>query len=147
MMSSRYFKLALLFLLVSSCAQAQAPSRLEELKHRAEHEKEQKRGPAYVDIARELVENANNAYGDGNQNKAEEAIKESLTYAYQAVASAKERGKKIKETEINLRKLSNRVEEIRHSVALDDQPPLEAAHRKLEQLRTELLDRMFSKDR
>lgn len=126
---------------------AQAQTRVDELKRRAEHENEHSRGPVYVQIARELVEEANREYDNGEAEKAKSNIQEAVAYAEKAVSSARERGKKIKETEINLRKVSNRVEELRRSVASDEQPSLEEAHQRLEQLRTLLLDHMFGKEK
>ncbi len=124
---------------------ANAESRLEELKHRAEREDEQKRGPVYVDISREYVEMADHEFNSGDNDHAQSDLKEAVSYAEKAVASALLRGKNIKETEIKLRKVANRVEEVRRSVAVEQQELTELAHKRLEDLRTQLLNRMFGK--
>jgi tetratricopeptide (TPR) repeat protein len=138
-------QLACALLLLALCAQAQ--TRLDALKQHAERQNEQSRGPIYIDIGRELVELANHQFENGEADKAQSNVKEAVSYAEKAVDSARQRGKKIKETEINLRKMSNRVEELRHSVAADEQPPLQEARSKLEQLRIQLLDHMFRKEK
>jgi polyhydroxyalkanoate synthesis regulator phasin len=76
-------------------------------------------------------------------DKAQSSIKEAVLYSEKSAASAQEKGKKIKDTEITLRETARRIEEIRRTLAVDDQPPLAAAVARIEELRRQLLDHMF----
>jgi hypothetical protein len=120
--------------------------KLAQLKAHAEKMHEQDRGRVYSDIARELAEIANQQFIDGHPEQAQASIKEGLSYAEKAKASAQQHGKKIKDTEINLREYARRLDEIRRSVAADEQPPIKQAVARVDQLRKELLDQMFRRN-
>lgn len=118
--------------------------RLTELLSKAESMKEHDRGKVYSEIARELVELANAQFNQGELDKGMGSIRQAVDYAEKAARVAREKSKKIKDTEINLRKCTRRLDEVRRTLALDDQPPLVAAHQRLEQLNKELLLYMFA---
>jgi hypothetical protein len=122
-----------------------ALAKIDTLKAQAEKKKSADRARIYADIARELVEVANQQFTDGDVEKAQASIKDAVTYSEKSAASAQEKGKKIKDTEITLRETARRVEEVRRTVAADDQPPLAAAVTRIEELRRQLLDHMFRK--
>jgi hypothetical protein len=142
-----------LLLLVGSSFAQQAPAnpkpadpaqaKIEEMKSRAERMNSADRARIYADIARELVEAANQQFTTGEVDKAQSSIKEAVLYSEKSAASAQEKGKKIKNTEITLRETARRIEEIRRTLAVDDQPPLAAAVARIEELRRQLLDHMF----
>lgn len=111
---------------------------------KAESMKQHERGKVYSQIARELVEEANDQFNLGDLEKGMASIKQAVDFAEKAALAAREKSKKIKDTEINLRKCTRRLDEVRRSLALDDQPPLVAAHERLEQLNKELLHHMFA---
>src|SRR5437868_3360196 len=116
-----------------------ALSKIEAMKANAEKKDSADRARTYADIARELVEVANQQFTDGEVDKAQSSIKDAVTYSEKSAASAQEKGKKIKNTEITLRETARRIEELRRTVAVDDQPPLAAAVVRIEELRRELL--------
>src|SRR5437879_9958084 len=97
------------------------------MKTREERKNSADRARSYADIARDLVELANQQFTDGEVEKAQSSIKEAVTYSEKSATSAQEKGKKIKNTEITLRETARRIEEIRRTLAVDDQPPLFAA--------------------
>jgi hypothetical protein len=141
---------------VAACFGQQAPqapkvdpaaAHIEELKTKAEHKGEADRGRIYADIAHELVELANNQFTNGEPDKGQASIKDAVSYAQKATSSAAEKGHKIKDAEITLRETARRIEEVRRTLAVDDQPPLKEAAEKLEALRKQLLQRMFGDDK
>lgn len=144
--------------IAQSCVMAQtasaAPAKpdpiaahIEELKAKAEHKGEADRGRIYADIARELVELANTQFTNGYPVKGQESIKDAVSYAEKSAASAEEKGRKIKNAEITLRETARRIEELRRTLDVDDQPPLKDAVDRLEALRKQLLQRMFGDDK
>lgn len=76
-------------------------------------------------------------------DKAEADVHEVLAYCHQAADAASTSGKRLKQTEIELRKLENRMRDIGQSLNIDDRPPVEAAVQELEQVRAGLLARMW----
>jgi len=137
------------------CAQEKSPGqyqrsvaeeKLAQLKAHAEKMHEQDRGRIYSDIARELTEIASQQFAENHPEMAQASVKESVSYAEKATDSAKMHSKKIKDTEISLRECARRLEEIRRSVILEEQPPLREAIVRIDQLRKQLLDHMFKKE-
>jgi hypothetical protein len=51
---------------------------------------------------------------------------------------------KIKDTEIILRETQRKLEAMKRTLAVEDRPPVEAARKKIEQFRQDLLDTMFA---
>jgi hypothetical protein len=123
-----------------------AEEKLAQLKAHAEKMHEQDRGRIYSDIARELTEIASQQFAEGHPELAQASVKESVSYAEKATNSAKMHNKKIKDTEISLRECARRLEEIRRSVLVEEQPPLKEAITQIDMLRKQLLDHMFKKD-
>ncbi len=62
---------------------------------------------------------------------------------HKAADAASASGKHLKQTEIDLRKLSKRMHDIAETLAVEDRPPLLKAVDDLEQIRADLLARMF----
>ena len=69
----------------------------------------------------------------------------SLTYSEKASDAAASTGKKLKDTEIGLRKMSERFRDVKHNLPFDDQAPVQQAIDRLEKMRTNLLSEMFGK--
>jgi exonuclease VII small subunit len=99
-------------------------------------------GPS-LEYARQELEYANTLYTDGDVEKGEAAVNESLTYAKRAADASAAANKRLKQTEIDLRKLQHRMRDIGQSLNIDDRPPVEKAVQELEQLRADLLAKMF----
>ena len=64
-------------------------------------------------------------------------------YTRKATDAATSSGKHMKQTEIGLRELSKRMHDVATSLAVEDRPPLREAMGTIEELRSELLARMF----
>ena len=121
--------------------------KIEAMKANAEKKSSADRARAYADIARELVEVANQQFTDGEVDNAQASVKEAVAYSEKSAIAAQEKGKKIKNTEITLRETARRIDEVRRTVAADDQPPLAAAVVRIEELRRELLAHMFGNEK
>lgn len=126
---------------VGASAQKQVQiSRLDELKAKLEKTEEHNRSKLYSEIARELTEIANQHFTSGDLDKGQATIQEVVGYAEKASAAAKLKNKKLKDTEINLRKTARRLEEVERTLAVEDRPPVNAAVERLDAIRKELLE-------
>lgn len=114
-----------------------------ELKARADAAQGGERVSLSLDYAHQQLELANKLYTDGDVEKAEAAIEEVLTYSQRATVAATTANKKLKQTEIDLRKLEHRMRDIGQSLSIDDRPPVEKTVQELEELRADLLAKMF----
>jgi predicted MarR family transcription regulator len=114
-----------------------------ELKARADTAHGGERAALSMEYAHRQLEEANNLYNQGDVEKAEAAVQEVLAYAQQAATAATTSGKRLKQTEIDLRKLEHRLRDIGQSLNIDDRPPVEKGVQQLEQIRASLLAKMF----
>ncbi len=119
------------------------PETLEELKARAEQAKPQDQVGLFLEVAKRQLETADAAYSSGDPDHGKAAIDDVALYAEKAGAAAVQTGKHLKNTEIELRKMEDKIEAIRRSVEFESRPPLQSAGDRLEKVRTELLNRMF----
>jgi hypothetical protein len=129
----------LLFSLLGQAAD-QTPA---ELKARADSAQGSERVVLSLEYAHRELEQANTLYTDGDVEKAEAAIQEVVAYSRAATVTATTANKRLKQTEIELRKLQHRMRDIGESLNIDDRPPVEKAVQELEQLRANLLAKMF----
>src|SRR5580704_988136 len=86
---------------------------------------------------------ANALFTDGQVDKAQSEVREVVEYARKAAGAASASGKQLKETEIKLRKLGERMHDVGESLAFEDRPPVRQAVDEIEQIRTDLLVRMW----
>jgi soluble cytochrome b562 len=120
---------------------------LDALKSRVETAPPQDRPPLCVQIAEIQLHNADKLYTEGNVEKARAAVADIVTYSEKARDSAKATGKHLKRVEIVLRKIAEKLTDIKRTLAFDDQPPVAAAIQRLQDLRTDLLQEMFKKEK
>jgi hypothetical protein len=114
-----------------------------ELKARADAAQGGDRAKLSLEYAQRQLEDANKLYEQGEVDKAVAEIQEVVAYSHQAADAASVSGKRLKQTEIGLRKLEYRMRDIGQSLNIDDRPPVEKAVSELEQVRADLLARMF----
>ena len=136
----------LLFAFVAGTAAARDES-IDELKSRAEKSSPQDRPRLRIRIAELQLRNADKLYKEGDVERARAALDEVVTYSEQARDSAVETKKHLKNVEITVRKIAERLRDIKRTLVLEDQPPIDQAVQRLEEVRTSLLKRMFSKDK
>jgi exonuclease V gamma subunit len=128
------------------CAAARNES-VSELKSRVESARPEDRPPLCMQIAHEQLRNADKLYSDGQTEQARVAVEDIVTYSEKARDSAAQTRKHLKNVEIAVRKISEKLRDIKRTLAFEDQPPVEQAIKRLEDVRTALLKEMFAKDK
>jgi hypothetical protein len=96
-----------------------------------------------LEYARRVLEASNDLFTKGDVDKAQAEIREVVDYAHKAANAASSSGKRQKQTEIGLRELAKRMHDIGDTLAFEDRGPVRQAVDEIEQLRSELLARMF----
>ena len=99
----------------------------------------------YVEIAERELKSANELYTAGRVDEARTAVQDVVTYSEKAHDAAIQSGKRVKNTEIEFRKMAAKLRDIKRSLNFEDQAPVQAAAERLETLRTDLLSHMFGK--
>lgn len=143
-------RLNVLFLAVvlgSMIVAAAREETLAELKARAESARPEDRAPLCIQIAHLQLRNADKLYNEGNVEQARAAVDDIVTYSEKASESATQSKKHLKNVEIAVRKMADKLRDIRRTLNLEDQPPVDAAVKRLEDIRTTLLDAMFRKEK
>lgn len=124
---------------------ASADETLDQMVARAESAAPGDRPARYVQIAKQQAEVADKFYQENNPEAANAALKNVVTYAEKAGDAAARSGKKLKDTEIALRKMAEKFRDVKHNLPFDDQAPVQDAVDQLEKMRTALLSEMFGK--
>jgi hypothetical protein len=132
-------------LAVSFAAFASKPETLQDLIARAGAARVEDRPGLYIEIAGRELKSADELYTAGKVDNARAALNDVVTYSEKAHDAATQSTKKLKSVEIAFRKMAAKLRDIRHSLNFEDQPPVQAAADRLENLRTDLLSRMFGK--
>ena len=132
-----------LALLVAGTA-AKEPETLEQLKARADATRGEHRPQLCIEVAQREIEVADRLFVAGDAEKAHAMIHEAVSYAGKARDSALEQPAKIKSTEIALRKIEQRLHNIRRTLALEDQPEVQSAADRIASMRRQLLDQLFA---
>ncbi len=96
-----------------------------------------------MEYARVQLESSNALFTDGDVDKAQAQIREVVEYARKGADAASASGKQLKETEIKLRKLGERMHDIGESLAFEDRPPVRQAVEEIDQIRTDLMVKMW----
>jgi hypothetical protein len=118
---------------------------LQDLIARADAAKVEDRPALYVEIAERQLKSADELFTGGKVENAQSAVKDVVTYSEKAHDAAIQSGKKLKNTEIDFRKMAAKLRDIKRTLNFDDQAPVQAAADRLESLRTDLLSHMFGK--
>jgi len=137
-----------LFMLVAAislAAFARTDETLQQMIARADAAPPGDRPALYIHIAREQADAADKAYQAGNSDAGNTAHNDAVTYAGKATDSATSTGKRLKDTEIAVRKMAEKFHDVKHNLPFDDQAPVQEAIDKLEKMRTEMLSAMFGK--
>lgn len=145
-MSMRLHAIAMMVLLCASLTYGLKEQSIQELIDRAQAATPQDRVGIYVEIMEHQLKSADQLYREGKVTDARSAIGGVVMYADKAHDSAIATSKKLKGTEISLRKTAEKLRDLKRALDYDNQAPVQAAADHLEQLRTDLLNRMFAKD-
>jgi hypothetical protein len=143
----RRLALYLLFLALASAYGAAKDDPIDELKSRFESARPEDRPDLGIEIARHQLRNADRLYTEGKADQARAAVDDIVAYSEKARDAALQTKKRLKNVEIEARKMAEKLRDIKRTLAFEDQPPVEQAIRRLEDIRTVLLNEMFSKDK
>ena len=142
-MSMRRYGIILALFLAAATALAAKEQTVAELKARLESAKEEERPGICVGIASRQLEAATELYAAGNSQEARAAIEDVASFSERARDAAANSGKKLKPTEIAVRKMAHKLRDIKRTLSFDDQAPVQNAIDRLEHVRTDLLTKMF----
>lgn len=101
--------------------------------------------PLYSAAAEKQLKAADSLYTAGKVGDARDAVEDVVKYSDKASSAAIQSGKKLKNTEISVRRMAAKLRDIKRSLAFEDQSPVQVAIDRLETLRTQLLTKMFGK--
>lgn len=138
------WQIPLVVLLLCCFAPAKTES-LDNLKARADDAHGAEQAKLCVRYAQRELEHANDLYTQGDVDKGLASVRSVMEYVRKGTNAATSSGKRLKQTEIELRMLEKRMGDIAESLNLDDRPPLRKAADEIDQLRTRLLIAMFGK--
>jgi len=141
----RPITIAVVLVATSLVAFAYKTETLQELIARADAARIDDQPALYVEIAERQLKSADELYTAGKVDDAQAALKDVLTYSEKAHDAAIQSGKKLKNMEIDFRKMAAKLRDIKRSLNFDDQAPLQTAADRLENMRTDLLSHMFGK--
>jgi len=130
-------------LVASSCAAFEETT--EALKARFESASPDARAELGIRIAQAQLRAADELYKEGHVDQARAAVDDIVTYSEKARDAAITSSKHLKNCEIAARKMAEKLRDIKRTLNVEDQPPLEQAVRRLEDVRTALLNEMFKK--
>jgi hypothetical protein len=130
-------------LLLSVSASFGYDESLQALVARAEAARPQDQPGLYTEIAERQVVAADKLYTAGKVDDAVAAVKDVVKYSDKARDAAVKTGKRLKQTEIIVRKMAAKLRDVKRSLSYEDQPPVQEAVDHLESLRTDLQAHMF----
>ena len=96
-----------------------------------------------LDAARKLAELSNQNFVDGHVEEAQANMRDAGKYAQKAAQESVRSHKRQKKTEIGLRHLTKRMQDIVHTLNFEDRPPVEQVIKSVEEARSKLLSEMF----
>jgi hypothetical protein len=136
------FPCAVIILVLAGLALAGTES-ASELKARADAATGGEQARLCLEYAHRQLAHANSLFNQGEVEKGQADIREVVEYAHKAATAASASGKHLKETEIDLRKLGKRMHDIGETLAFEDRDPVHKAVDEIEQIRSELMVRMW----
>jgi tetratricopeptide (TPR) repeat protein len=99
-----------------------------------------------LEYARAELETANDLFNKGEADQGQADIQEVVKYARQAADAAGSTGKHLKDAEIKLRRLAERMHDIGESLAFEDRQPVRQAVDELQKIRSDLIVKMWGPD-
>jgi len=121
------------------------PESIDSLKEQAAKATGKQQAELDVKIAEHQVRALDADYNSGNVERAQVALKDVVEYSQRAATAASDSGKHLKQTEVAMRKMAEKLQDIQKTLSVDDRPPVKEAVEKLQKLREELLARMFKR--
>ena len=118
----------------------------DQLKARFESARPEDRADLAIRIAQYQLHIADKLYSDGRADQARTAVEDIVTYSEKARDAVTQTKKRLKNVEIDVRKMAEKLRDIRRTLVFEDQPPVIQAIDRLEDIRTTLLKEMFAKE-
>jgi hypothetical protein len=135
-----------LTLLSAYCAAAKEET-VDELKARFESARPEDRPEIAIRVAQQQLRDSDKLYGEGKIEQANADVEDVVAYSEKARDAATKINKRLKNIEIDVRKIAEKLRDIKRTLAFEDQPPVDQAIRRLEDVRTSLLKAMFANDK
>jgi hypothetical protein len=129
---------------VTANAAANEPT-VEELKARVSSTSIGGRPHLCVQIAEMQLTETDKLYAGAEDEKAQATLTDVVAYSEMARDYAIQSHKYQKQTEIAVRRMARKLTDVMHSLAHDDQAPVQAAVKRLQRVRDDLLMAMFPK--
>jgi hypothetical protein len=101
----------------------------------------------YIKAAAQQLKLLTQLYNEGKVEDARAALNDIVTYSDRATDAATKTHKRVKGTEIALRKMTEKLRDLKRTLNFEDQPAVQEAMDHLEGLRTNLLSLMFGKEK
>lgn len=115
----------------------------EQLLSRAEAAPVEKQSDLFLELAEREMKAAIEDFANGKSEEGRSTLEKMVEHCGRAHHAAIESRKRMKHTEIKLRKISRRLRDTKMNVDFDSQPQVQSAIDRLEEFRTELLKAMF----
>jgi len=135
-----------MLLLALAAAYGAKDETVDELKSHFESARPEDRPELGIRIAQHQLRDADKLYGEGNADRARADVDDIVTYSEKARDAAIQTKKRLKNVEIDVRKMAEKLRDIKRTLAFEDQAPVEQAIHRLEDIRTTLLKEMFAKE-
>ena len=135
--------LVFLVAMAASIALGKKDESVEDLKARVASSSPEQRVGLCIEIASKQLSGADKLYTDGKSEEAQAALKDVVSYAGQATEAATQTGKKLKRAEIEVRRMAHKLRDMKRSAVFEDQAAIQDAVDRMENMRTELLAKMF----
>jgi hypothetical protein len=134
---------ALLLLSFWATAIASKEASLEELKARLATASAGDRAHLCVEIAERQLTSANQFYADGDSEKGQSALNDVAAFSESARDNSIQSGKRLKQTEIAVRVMTRKLNDLKHRVTHDEQSSVQNTIDRLQRVRDDLLGAMF----
>lgn len=144
MRTPRQVAVAVLLVAVVSVPLLARQETVDELKAKLGSAKESDQPKLCLEIARLQLDASEKAYQASQLPQAQALLNDVVDYSQKAGDAARQSHKHIKKTEIEVRKMSRRLQDLKPTVDIDSRQPVQDAINRLEHIRTELLMQMFS---
>lgn len=116
---------------------------VQQLISKAEAARVEDRPGLYLRAAELRLKAADQLYEAGEPEEGRNAVADVVSFSQKAVDAATQSGKKLKGAEITIRKMAERLTDMKRTLSFEDQAPVQDAVDRLQRMRSDLLARMF----
>jgi soluble cytochrome b562 len=134
-----------IFLALAAAFSVAKDETVDDLKSHFTNARPEDRAELGIRIAQHQLRNADKLYNEGKNEQARAAVEDIADYTEKAGEAATQTQRRLKNVEIDARKMADKLRDIKRTLAVEDQPPIDQAIKRLEDVRTDLLKEMFKK--